>query len=738
MQLAKVHMEIGTQNLLVKCGNRPFGPTSPHRPSEEQPTQTHSLTPNTTGNLAWPIHLTCTILDCGRKPEHPEETHADTRSMCKHHTDSCLRQELNPGLWRCEAAVLTTATVPPTVFSCYSSAVGYDDYSCGHGSGSSYGYSGKSWDSYKGNQTSESIVAKINQQLDLLSRNEGDDQERFAPFESYDSRSSLDDRELFRSGFDCSESGPNRNDYYGDRFDHFSNSVRNRRNQFYNRARDRSGQQWGQNWSRDRPPSNRPFWNNPFSSYSSSERLSAHWNELSIGYGGRGYGPLSRNVPSLFSQPSGFGMFGMQGVGKQFGGGRLRRRERNQFRIRGGRGREIGFGRKRQPSTASNDEPDSKLSRMDQSDISDSEAEGKEQVYGDDVEGSARGDSCANFEEKDATDTLEKEKKESDADAGEGQEESNELKMKMKPRKKQRDRITERILYACSVCKFRTFDDEEIFPHLESKFHKENFKFIGTKLPKETAEFLHEYVLNKNKKTLKFRDSMEDKSAIIKRIQEQNLLHGISIENFMKKVEAVHCIACEMFIPMQNNAIQRHMKTFDHNRNRKMMLEQSKKTSLQVAKSILNNRNIVTMLDKYLKGENPFTEEDAKENEDGIDDPLEGDAGENDEVKKDETTEGEQAEIKLEPGEESAEGDGKIVNADQTIVDKSEQGADATDEEGEANLTGDQNSEESLPAEETAEVAVSAEDKVLEAGDGENPDESTESPSGGGDAEKLE
>ncbi|GCB82323.1 hypothetical protein scyTo_0021975, partial [Scyliorhinus torazame] len=57
---------------------------------------------------------------------------------------------------------------------------GYDDYSYGQGSGSNYGYGGKSWELQKGNQTSESLVAKINQRLDLLSRNEGDDQERFS------------------------------------------------------------------------------------------------------------------------------------------------------------------------------------------------------------------------------------------------------------------------------------------------------------------------------------------------------------------------------------------------------------------------------------------------------------------------------------------------------------------------------------------------------------------------------
>ncbi|XP_067877137.1 A-kinase anchor protein 8-like isoform X2 [Heterodontus francisci] len=629
---------------------------------------------------------------------------------------------------------------------------GYDDYSYGQGSGSNYGYGGKSWDSQKGNLTSESIVAKINQRLDLLSRNEGDEHERFAPFESYDSRSSLDDRDLFRSGFDYSESGPNRYDSYGGRFDRFDSSARNRRDQFRYRARDGSAKQWGQNWSRDRPPNNRPFRNDPFSSSSSSERLSARWNELSMGLGGRGFAPASRNLPSLFSQAltSGFGLFGMQGVGKQFGGGRQRRRERNRIRSRRGRGREIGGGRKRQQSTASNDEPDCKMARTDQSDLSDSEAEEKEPGYGDDIEDAAAGDACANIEDKDSTDSPEKEKKETDADVGDIQEEINDMKMKPynkkeRPRKRQRDRITERIMYACSVCKFRTFDDEEIFPHLESKFHKENFKFIGTKLPKETAEFLHEYILNKNKKTLKFRDSMEDKNAIKKRIQEQNLLHGISIENFMKKVEAVHCTACEMFIPMQNNAIQRHMKTPDHNRNRKMMLEHSKKTSLQVAKSILNNRNIVSMLEKYLKGENPFTEEDAKDDaEDGVDDPLEGDAlnesitGGNDREKKDETAEGEGVEAEA----EAESGDGEIVNADEIVADQSEQGADATDEEAEANSTADQDGEASLPAEEGAEVALTAEDedKILEAGDGENPDEGAGSAPGGGgdDAEEIE
>ena len=61
-------------------------------------------------NLAWPIHLGCTSLNCGRKPGHLEETHADTGRTCKLHTDSDPRLESNPGPWSCEAAVPTTVS----------------------------------------------------------------------------------------------------------------------------------------------------------------------------------------------------------------------------------------------------------------------------------------------------------------------------------------------------------------------------------------------------------------------------------------------------------------------------------------------------------------------------------------------------------------------------------------------------------------------------------------------------
>nr|KAF6283214.1 A-kinase anchoring protein 8 like [Pipistrellus kuhlii] len=152
--------------------------------------------------------------------------------------------------------------------------------------------------------------------------------------------------------------------------------------------------------------------------------------------------------------------------------------------------------------------------------------------------------------------------------------------------------------------------------HLDSKFHKEHFKFIGTKLPKQTADFLQEYVTNKTKKTEELRKTVEDLDGLIQQIyRDQDLTQEIAMEHFVKKVEAAHCAACDLFIPMQFGIIQKHLKTIDHNRNRRLMMEQSKKSSLMVARSILNNKLISKKLEDYLKGENPFTDSPEEEKE---------------------------------------------------------------------------------------------------------------------------
>lgn len=172
-----------------------------------------------------------------------------------------------------------------------------------------------------------------------------------------------------------------------------------------------------------------------------------------------------------------------------------------------------------------------------------------------------------------------------------------------------------RIQFACSVCKFRSFEDEEIQKHLQSKFHKETLRFISTKLPDKTVEFLQEYIINRNKKIEKRRQELMEKESPK---PKPDPFKGIGQEHFFKKIEAAHCLACDMLIPAQHQLLQRHLHSVDHNHNRRLAAEQFKKTSLHVAKSVLNNRHIVKMLEKYLKGEDPFASET-------VDPEMEGD-----------------------------------------------------------------------------------------------------------------
>ncbi|XP_035752680.1 A-kinase anchor protein 8-like [Egretta garzetta] len=208
------------------------------------------------------------------------------------------------------------------------------------------------------------------------------------------------------------------------------------------------------------------------------------------------------------------------------------------------------------------------------------------------------------------------------------QEEISQIKRKLqagkktqeRQKKRHRDRMVERIQFVCSLCKYRTFYDDEMNSHLESKFHKEHFKFVGTKLPQQTADFLQEYVANKTRKTEERRKAIEDINAVIQQIyRDQDLTQDVGMEHFIKKVEAAHCAACDLFIPMQYGIIQKHLKSLDHNHNRRAMMEQSKKSSLVVARSILNNKLISKKLERYLKGENPFTDdpEEKEEHEEG-------------------------------------------------------------------------------------------------------------------------
>lgn len=65
----------------------------------------------------------------------------------------------------------------------------------------------------------------------------------------------------------------------------------------------------------------------------------------------------------------------------------------------------------------------------------------------------------------------------------------------------------------------------------------------------------------------------------------------LGMEHFMRKVEAAHCAACDLFIPMQPHLIQKHMKSPDHNYNRKVRrsaIGRRKRGCFTVAAGLLN------------------------------------------------------------------------------------------------------------------------------------------------------
>nr|XP_054509951.1 A-kinase anchor protein 8 [Agelaius phoeniceus] len=108
---------------------------------------------------------------------------------------------------------------------------------------------------------------------------------------------------------------------------------------------------------------------------------------------------------------------------------------------------------------------------------------------------------------------------------------------------------------------------EELQRHLQSKFHRDTLRYIGTKLPDRTVQFLQEYIVNRNRKIERRRQELTEKEGNKPRADP---FKGIGQEHFFKRIEAAHCLACDMLIPAQGNLLQRHLRSAEHNRSRRV------------------------------------------------------------------------------------------------------------------------------------------------------------------------
>ncbi|XP_016114828.1 A-kinase anchor protein 8-like isoform X2 [Sinocyclocheilus grahami] len=484
------------------------------------------------------------------------------------------------------------------------------------------GLSGGSLLSSSGSNADD-VIAKINQRLDMLTQLEGGMKsgargDRFAQYESFDSRStSLGPRDLYRSGsFGFSDS---RGDMMAQRggvgfgvmggagggggFDGSafgSAKMRPTRDSAF------SGSGWGA--GQRSPRRNRSAGGRGFGRRQDSSSTAGMGGGSGRGGGHQGHSPAGRGkLPSLLANrmyPDSGAFQSQRGPqdfpARNFGGGPRANRQHGRKRPQNRQVKAQRDGQKKRKQTLSaTDEPESKMGKT--------EAAGEASASD-----AAAGEQTQESEEATAATAVESKTE----DGGEGaapsnQDESAKAKGKKTPpsaaKARKRRGFFERMTFACSVCKFRSFYSEDMAVHLESKFHKDHFKFLSNQLSKPTTDFLQEYLNNKYKKTEQRVSQMDNHSTVICQVfKEQDLTRDLGMEHFMKKVEAAHCSACDVFIPMQYTLIQKHLKSPDHNYNRKGMMEQSKRSSLSVARSILNHKVIGKKLESYLKGEDPF------------------------------------------------------------------------------------------------------------------------------------
>ncbi|NWU97759.1 AKP8L protein, partial [Upupa epops] len=454
-------------------------------------------------------------------------------------------------------------------------------------------------------------VAKMNLDSDPLQGGHYGS-ERYDSYDSYDSRPSLNDRDPYRSGYDYGESDHHHPEADGSYEGHYDGFYGHRRDHQYPQSR--IPRERGHNWGREGRGARSV--GSPYP----GRMGGGQWNELPQGMGPRGGPHGSSRLPSLFSHnilPE-LGMFpGSRGFpgNLRYGGGMMKQRMRRQWKSWDSEFRPQKKKLKKDPTSKkwkqpnSSEEADGRAAKTDGSDNSDSDNE--EGTEGESGEKEEREGSRGEGEDEEGRDS-----------ALSIQEEISQIKRKLqagkkipdRQKKRHRDRMVERIQFVCSLCKFRTFYDDEMSSHLQSRFHRDHFKFVGTKLPQQTAEFLQ---VRAGRLLAGARGPV-----LAPRLQSCRHPPDVGMEHFIKKVEAAHCAACDLFIPMQFGIIQKHLKSLDHNHNRRAMMEQSKKSSLVVARSILNNKLISKKLERYLKGENPFTDDPEEKEE-----PEEGEGG---------------------------------------------------------------------------------------------------------------
>ncbi|XP_063787721.1 A-kinase anchor protein 8-like isoform X2 [Pseudophryne corroboree] len=155
--------------------------------------------------------------------------------------------------------------------------------------------------------------------------------------------------------------------------------------------------------------------------------------------------------------------------------------------------------------------------------------------------------------------------------------------------------------FSCTLCKFHTEDEIEHQMHINSTQHRDIIKYLYIFLPNQRVDFIQEYLLY-----LKRKVSRERKRQNLRPVR--GYFSGIGQEHFLHRISVAHCLACDVFIKDEPQLLLEHTKSEAHSNKCKITNKDIKSSCMAAAKSLLSDKKVLQLLEKYNKGQDPFTE----------------------------------------------------------------------------------------------------------------------------------
>ncbi|XP_043097220.1 DBIRD complex subunit ZNF326 [Puntigrus tetrazona] len=192
----------------------------------------------------------------------------------------------------------------------------------------------------------------------------------------------------------------------------------------------------------------------------------------------------------------------------------------------------------------------------------------------------------------------------------------DELGKKVRAREKRRRRREKnhekygdkhRWAFTCAFCKFHTFEDKDIEKHFGSTYHRETLDYIRrqAKFDDKVISFLHDCMVHKFHKTVSTLHKLKFSCGRSKD-EWAKIMEGVTEDDYMRRMEVVYCVACDLHIPVVFSSVQQHLHSLPHLKSKVAYKEQLKRDSVVTAKAIINNDNVKVRYEKYMKGEDPF------------------------------------------------------------------------------------------------------------------------------------